>query len=295
MKICRLNARSVIEVSGNDATNFLQSMITNDINKLDSRNNKEFSEIDSSVSIGIYTLFLTPQGRFLYDAFITKNNNSESFSYFLEVDSKHKDSLIKRFTFYKLRSDVQINDLNNLSCFYAKKMIPNDIFDAAILFKDPRYSKLGYRIIANNSQLEKSNLIECLDDDLLYKLDKYEYIIPEGFIDLEQEKSLPPEFHMEDLNAICFKKGCYTGQEVISRTKNLGVVRKSIVGLEFDKNFDLTSLEVFQNGKKLGYITSFYKNKSIALLRTTTLDKNDLVYLSNEDPAKLIIPEWITN
>lgn len=238
-KICKLDSRVLVKISGEDSERFLQSQITNDIRILESEKI-------------IYTLFVNSQGRFLFDSFIIKDSDG----YLLEINKHESEKFIKRMSFYKLRSKVDFSQLENYQILYSKTNI-----DLKSCYKDPRHPKLGYRIYDNFE-------ITSFSSENIYLKDKYHLGIPDGFTDMIPEKTLVPEFHIDKLNGVSYNKGCFTGQEIISRTKNLGVVRKKPYILEFEENVDLLDLEknLYAGDVKIGKITSIYKNKAIAIL-----------------------------
>lgn len=258
-----LNNFKLVELRGDDVASFLQSQITNDINLLDS--NKI-----------IYALFLNPQGRFLYDCYISKKNDS----YILEINADQLENFIKRVNFYKLRSDVSITTMDDYNVIYSREISENSL-------KDPRHKFLGYRIYTDN--FSKFNFTE----NDIYSEDKYSLGIPEGFIDLIPEKTLVPEFHMDMLNAISYTKGCYTGQELISRTKNLGEVRKKPYILKLKENTNLDNYDVFdENMSKIGKITSTWKNFAIAILKIEKAESRDNAVLSDESKCDILKCDW---
>ena len=117
---------------------------------------------------------------------------------------------------------------------------------------------------------------------------KYEYSIIDGFLDLLYERSMPVEYGAEELNAIDYSKGCYIGQEVVSRVKYQGVIRKKIFKLSFDATniADLAGEEVLDlRGNKLGVVCSSYKNQAIAILREEKLEE---IYLGLEKKNAII-------
>ncbi|MDX2049642.1 MAG: hypothetical protein SFT93_00470 [Rickettsiaceae bacterium] len=273
--------RKIIKASGADATRFLESIITNDI-KLLANNKKEV----------IYTLMLTPQGRFLYDAFITMSNSE----YLLEVDANNASNMLDHLNFYKLNSAVEFCIIEELSLYYIKSNHYNrkinydeprsqlssgketdqlsNNYNFSKIYKDPRFAGLGYRLILPGA-LETQNYS--------YFEDKYQFCIPDGFVDLVQNKSLPPEYGSDELEAISYTKGCYTGQEVISRTKYQGQVRKSLFSIEFDNYIDenLAGKIITQNDQEIGVITSNWNKRdagtiAIGLVRTELLDINSV-------------------
>ena len=237
-----LSDRSIIHIVGIDSQKFLQSLTTNDIvNK-----------------IYTYNYLLNNQGRYLYDFFIYQDNDK---SYFLDIDKASSTSLIKRLSMYKLRSHIEIHDASEFyTVLYSRSKVQDTIFS----LQDPRYNKLGFRSLV---KIVNINKLEAKINNLYLK-DKYEFAIVDGTLDLVAEKSIPIEFGAEELNAIDYKKGCYVGQEVISRAKYQGVVRKKIFKLQCGMNFIAIEqgAELTFDGIKVGKLCSFYENLAIGLL-----------------------------
>ncbi len=235
--------RSIIHVFGPDSQKFLQSLITNDVV------NKTYT----------YNYLLNNQGRYLSDFFIYQDNSE---SYFLDVDKNSSLALIKCLTMYKLRSNAEIRDVSEFyAVLYSAEKLQNVVFS----LQDPRYDKLGFRSLIKTENITK---LQGNASDLYLK-DKYNFAIVDGNLDLVVEKSIPIEFGAEELNAIDYKKGCYVGQEVISRTKYQGVVRKKIFKLQrYGTNFAPIEqgTEITFDGTKIGKLCSFYENLAIGLL-----------------------------
>lgn len=268
-----LSNRAVIKISGQDSATFLQSLLTNDIKR------KSYS----------YNYFLTNQGRYLYDLFVYKNTDKE---FLLDINADSKASFIARLGMYKLRSLVDISDISNEMCVLYSK---HEISDGAVYsLKDPRYSKLSFRTLMHVNKVPTNSK----KSDALYLADKYKYYIIDGDVDLKYEKSIPIEFGAIELNAIDFDKGCYIGQEVISRTKYLGEVRKKIFGLQIIDGTNIAPLtkgdEIHNsNGDLLGYICSSYKNIAISLLREEKylgLEKKEVII--KDSVYKVVVPSW---
>ena len=234
--------RAIIHIVGQDSKKFLQSLTTNDVVN----------------TIYTYNYLLNNQGRYLYD-FFTYQDSDES--YFLDVDKASSAALIKRLSMYKLRSHIEIQDVSEFyAVLYSRSKVQNSVFS----LQDPRYNKLGFRSLIKEVNINK---LEAENSESYLK-DKYEFSIVDGNLDLVAEKSIPIEFGAEELNAIDYKNGCYVGQEVISRAKYQGVVRKKIFKLQCGTNFTPVNQgdEVTFEGIKVGKLCSFYKNIAIGLL-----------------------------
>ena len=233
-----LKNRAVISVSGEDRKIFLQGLITNDINKV-------------SETQAIYTLMLSPVGRFLYDFFIIEKDDK----FLLDCDKERVDEVVQKFSFYKLRSKVEIKKENLIVVSGGK-----------IGFADPRNSQMGYRNFISNTELKDCNLE--------YNFQRINLKLSDDS-DLTYDKSFPLEFGFDDLNAIDYKKGCYVGQETTARTHYKGTIRKKIFVVEvLDCNQISKGSEIEAEDKKIGEILSsvFYENKLFALALIKNLD-----------------------
>jgi folate-binding protein YgfZ len=187
---------------------------------------------------------------------------------------------LKKLGMYKINLDVVIEDMADLRVYYSNVRMR----DVAI-YKDPRYSKLGYRIISDSDPHAQSS----------YMSDKYKYAIPDGGVDLLYDKAMPQEYGAEELHAISYTKGCYVGQEVISRTKSQGVVRKKIYKISADINLsEINHGAILVAGdQKIGIFCSGYKNYGIALIREENLkEKFGIAIALNGIEVHIECAEW---
>jgi len=226
-QIVVLEDRGLIAVEGNDAKDFLQNIISNDIEKV-------------SVSNSVFSGIFTPQGKYLYEFFILKN--SEGF--LLDCDNIFTEELIRHLLKYKLRSEVEIKDL---SSFYVIgvtneekfKEIQNEVgskektilYRESPFFLDTRSTKLGARIL---SSLEKLHLtikklgLKIVDKSNYLKTGHAEGIPIQGIKNL-QDSLFGLESNFEEFNAIDFGKGCYVGQENTARMKLKNKLRRRLL------------------------------------------------------------------
>tara|TARA_A100001011_G_scaffold397304_2_gene497867 strand:- start:3 stop:878 length:876 start_codon:yes stop_codon:yes gene_type:complete len=228
-----LKDRGVIYINGSDAKDFLQNIVTNDINKV----------TDTS---SCFASLLTPQGKYLFDFIIVKHKNG----YFLDCEKKQADKLVDRLNIYKLNSDIEILNLSNefevavisknkfISLDGTKNLEGNTIrYNDDLVVLDPRSKELGGRIIANSEKLTLSikNLgLKSEEPKKYYEL-SHKLGIPQiNTLEL-QDKIFGLECNLEELNAIDFKKGCYVGQENTARMKLKNKIRKKLVPLKSDK------------------------------------------------------------
>ncbi len=279
-----LKNRSILSLVGEDSLTFLQNIVTNDLG----------SKIYS------YNYLLSPQGRYLFDFFVFKFQFDRLL---IDVDSFSSELLFRTLDLYKLRKDVEINNVSSkYSILYSKEKL--DITDEVIFsHQDPRFFRLGFRSLVKSSYI-KENLKadEQTSDEIarsmnLYIKDKYEHAIPDGIDDLIFDNSLVSQYGAEELSAISFSKGCYVGQEVISRAKYQGSVRKKLFKLSCDT--ELTSNELGTKvtdlaGGAIGIFCSGYNNLGMALLNEEKYFglsmKSGIVGGTKE--VAIVQPEW---
>ena len=266
-----LNDRSVIHIYGSDSEKFLQGQVTNDI-------------IRNKYS---YNYLLNNQGRFLFDFFVYRKS-SESF--YIDIHSSAVKKFTLRLSMYKLRSDVEFIDVSdNLAVLYSYQVIQKK---PLFSIQDPRNNQLGFR-----TTIEKSRLKVFTEfTENLYLKDKYELSIIDGDSDLVYEKSIPIEYGADDMNSISYEKGCYVGQEIISRAKYQGVIRKKIYKLKFGTEVAQNTLEdtiTDLDGNKIGIVCSSYSDLAIGLIREEKyLGLKQKVAMIGNKLADVLIPPW---
>ena len=244
-----LKDRGIISVLGKDSKEFLQNIITNDINIV----NK-----DNSIFSGIFT----PQGKYLYEFFIVKSNDG----YFLDCSEEFVGELKVFLEKYKLNSDVEIKDI---SAKYVVGIISNEKFEeikkeenktaqtiiyrSSLFFQDPRSKKLGSRVLSNLEKLyltiKKLSLI--IEDGSEYFNNAHEAGIPVKNLKKLQNNLFGLEANFEELSAIDFKKGCYIGQENTARMKLKNKLRKKLLPIVSKENLKIGS-EITLDGNQIG-------------------------------------------
>ena len=289
-KVYILEDRAILFIQGKDAKDFLQNIITNDINKVN-----EFNSLFASI--------LTPQGKYLFDFLIIKHKNG----YFLDCEKIQADKLFNQLTLYKLRSKVEIINLSNefvVAAISKDKFLEFDKAKAlsglTIRYRedpvvlDPRNKELGARIIINLEKLylslKKLNLISSNVDEY------YELSHQLGIAQIDTEKLKNQLFgiecNFEELNGIDFQKGCYVGQENTARIKlkNKLIKRlfpiKVISGTLENGTIEYKEIEVGKILIKGRFPFALIKFKQINL-------DEDIEYKCGEATLKIIKPEWI--
>ena len=231
-QIIILEDRGLISVSGDEAKDFLQNIITNDIEKVNQTRS-------------IFSALFTPQGKYLYEFFIIKSSNG----FFLDCDGQITKDLINHLSKYKLRSKVEIDNLSSeyvvglidLTKFKEIQFSQNENTETVLyrdcpVFIDPRSNKLGARIL---STLEKIHLtikklnLQIVDDKIYISIAHLNGIPIQGMNNLK-DQLFGLEANFEELNAIDFKKGCYVGQENTARMRLKNKIRKKLKPIKVD-------------------------------------------------------------
>ncbi len=217
-EIIILKDRSLLEIQGADRKKFLQSLITNDINKL---------AADSL----IYSALLNPQGRFLYDFFIFEIDDK----IYIDCHEARAQEIFKKLSFYKLRSSVEIKIVSDFKV--AQIILGNnaELTKNDHVYQDPRHKEMGFRIYCKDLEhFAAQNQLMIAASQNNYHLKRILLKIAEGQYDLIYDKSFILEYDFDNLNAIDYKKGCYVGQEVTARTHYRGQIRKKLFHIQID-------------------------------------------------------------
>ncbi len=250
-QIIILENRGLISIIGEDAREYLQNIITNDIDKVSS-------------SSSIFSALLSPQGKYLFDFFVIKNDRG----YLLDCDGNSVKSLIDNLSKYKIRSKVEIKDISSSNVvgiihYENFKMIQKELnkqtftlhFRDSPIFVDPRDSDLGARIISPLEKLyltiKKLNL-KIVENNSYFKKAFLKGIPVEGLMSL-QNQLFGLEINFEKLNAIDFKKGCYVGQENTARMKLKNKIRRQLMSIKTEKNVKIGD-EIKYNDNVIGKI-----------------------------------------
>tara|TARA_B110000027_G_scaffold85544_1_gene90779 strand:- start:412 stop:1302 length:891 start_codon:yes stop_codon:yes gene_type:complete len=286
-----LDDRAILYINGEDTKEFLQNLISNDINKVS----------DTSTC---FTSLLSPQGKFLYEFIITKHKSG----YLIDCEKSQADGLFKQLSIYKLRSKVEILNLSNefvVAAFSHEKFLT---FDEAQniagftlkyredpIFLDPRNKQLGARLIINLEKLYLSLKKLDLHDSALKDYYSYSHslgIVPKDLNKL-QNKIFGIECNYEELNGIDFKKGCYVGQENTARIKLKNKLSKRLLPINIVKG-ELTEGEsIYYNENEIGkvLIENDYPFALIKYLDKNFSEKSE--FNTKEASIKIRKPDWI--
>ena len=290
-QIIILKNRGLVSITGRDAKDFLQNIITNDINKV-SRSNS------------IFAALLSPQGKYLYEFFVIEKNDE----YLLDCDGSSAKELIKHLSKYKIGSKIEIKDISSnyvvgIISIKNFKIIQKEIgvneltldYRESSVFLDPRNDDLGARIISPLERLYMTikKLRLNIGNNETYIEKAFLKGIPiEGLNNL-QNQIFGLELNFEKLNAIDFKKGCYVGQENTSRIKLKNKLSKRLLPIKIIEGSINEGDAIVKDHTEIGKIL-ISKNYPFALIKHTS-DKFDYNFTFEIKGAKIKIvkPNWL--
>ena len=286
-----LEDRAILYVHGLDAKNFLQNLISNDINKV-TNNSSCFASL------------LTPQGKFLYEFIIVKHKSG----YFIDCEKTQSEEIFNQLKLYKIRSKVEILNLSNefvVASFGYEKYLTIDGSKDALGFTiryredpvilDPRNRALGARLIINLEKLYLSLKKLNLKNDKIenyYDQSHKLGIVPKNLNKLKN-KLFGIECNYEELNGIDFKKGCYVGQENTARIKLKNKLSKRLLPIQMIDGKLAEDEKIYCNDIEIGKVL-INDNYPFALVKflDKNFDKNQTLKSKN-GTFKIFLPEWL--
>lgn len=261
-----LDSRALIRIAGPDWRSFLQGLLSNDVERL----------APGEVR---FAALLTPQGRFLFDMFVTAGEDGCR----LDVQASRREELIARLLVYRLRAKVEIGpEAGRVCALWGAPSAP------AGWGADPRLAELGFRGV----DLQPPEGAQVLDESA-YDAFRLDLGAPDPARDCQPDKTYPIEADFDLLNGIDFKKGCFVGQETTSRMKRRGGIRSRMLPIDFDGAPPPFGAEVLAGELRAGEVLSGREGRAIALLR---LDRISGATLSVQGrPVKVRSPGWMAD
>jgi tRNA-modifying protein YgfZ len=255
MKAALLADRGVVKVAGDDARNFLHGLISTDMLKL----------VPGAARFGA---LLSPQGKIFADFFVVEAPAQDGGGFFLDVPRSLAKPLTDKLNLYKLRSRVMIEDLSEtLGVLVAwggsGTAAPN------LAYADPRLPALGLRIMLPPHRAAEAagSLGAALVDADAYEAHRIALGIPRGGVDFSYGDAFPHEADMDQLGGVDFAKGCYVGQEVVSRMEHRGIARTRAVPVGYDGTPPAAGVAVTAGERQVGTMGSAAAGHGLALLR----------------------------
>ncbi|WP_119389852.1 CAF17-like 4Fe-4S cluster assembly/insertion protein YgfZ [Taklimakanibacter lacteus] len=261
----KLAGRAVLTIAGEDARHFLQNLITADIDGL-------------KPGQAAYSALLAPQGKILFDFFVLAENGH----YLIDCSAAQKAELLKRLTFYKLRARVTLAD--NGEEVGVTPVKP----ESGLAYTDPRAAQLGVRLIAAKGSLPHT-------DDAAYEGGRIRLGLADSDKDIGSGELFPHEANLDQLGAVSFDKGCFIGQEVVSRMEHRGTARNRIVPVHAPKGAAAKGSEIKAGGKPIGTMLSSAGSDGLALIRLDRLKdavEAGTALLTEAGPIHVRKPGW---
>jgi folate-binding protein YgfZ len=256
MKAALLPDRGVVKVSGDDARDFLNGLVTTDATLL-------------GPGLGRFGALLTPQGKIIVDFLITEAPSGHGGGFLIDCPRALAQALADKLGFYKLRAKVAVENLSDslgvLAAWDGDFTIKPDL-----AFADPRSAALGWRILVPAELAQK--VADLIGADLLdspaYDAHRIASGVPRGGLDFMYGDAFPHETNMDRLHGVDFDKGCYVGQEVVSRMQHRGTARTRTVRVILDGFSPEPGTAILAGDKPVGTMGSTAGHNGLALIRT---------------------------
>ena len=255
MQVALLPDRGVVKVAGDDARGFLNGLVTNDMAKVAPGKPR-------------FAALLTPQVKIIIDFIVAEAPSNDGGGFFLDCPRALASTLVEKLNFYKLRAKVICEDLSNVLGVMA-------IWDGTaeseygLSYPDPRLPALGSRImlpphLAEEAAADLGGMLAGAD---AYEAHRIALGVPRGGLDFIYGDTFSHEADMDQLNGVDFGKGCYIGQEVVSRVEHRASARSRVVPIVYDEFAPSSGLPVMAGDRQIGTLGSTAKGHGLALMR----------------------------
>jgi folate-binding protein YgfZ len=258
MQAALLSDRGIVKVSGADARRFLHGLLTADIETM-------------TAATPRYAALLTPQGKIVADFIVVQTADGDAPDFLLDCEQTLVGPLVARLNFYKLRAQVAVESLADTAGAFA---LWDDAASAARQpgppwLADPRLDALGWRAIAPPGLAADMASAQgaALVDEAAYEAHRIALGLPRGGCDFTYGDAFPHEADMDQFNGVDFDKGCFVGQEVVSRMQHRGTVRNRVVPVSLDGDAPAPGTPVVVGDKIIGAMGSATDGRGLALLR----------------------------
>jgi len=286
MKAALLPDRGVIKVIGDDARKYLHGLVTADV-------------LDLTPGMARFCALLTPQGKIIADFLLTEAPPAEGGGFFLDVPRALAATLVEKLNLYKLRAKVLIEDLSEilgvLAIWDGQDTAKDGAPKQGLSYADPRLPALGLRIMiaphrATAAASEADATLVGADD---YEVHRIALGVPRGGVDFVYGDAFPHEADMDQLGGVDFAKGCYVGQEVVSRIEHRGIARTRAVALRYDGAAPESGAPIVAGERQVGTMGSAACGRGIALIRLDRVAEADQSALAAGGiPIRLVKPDW---
>lgn len=282
-----LPERSLLVVAGKDAAHFLHNLVTGNI---------------ATLAPGAMrsAALLTPQGKIIAEMLISNAGEAGDPEglFLIDVSFGYADDLLSRLVAYKLRAEVTIGHAPEGTGVAVLLDAPDYASEDIYAFDDPRHAALGKRLVGPADILQSIGAGFGIAEPASYHLRRVSLGVPEMGKDYPSIDAFPHEVLLDQLGGVDFKKGCYVGQEVVSRMEHRGSARTRALPVRFLNGFGVLGGATVRAGEvTLGSIGESYGDRAIARLR---LDKlGDAIQSGTEIvaggvPITALKPDFVT-
>jgi folate-binding protein YgfZ len=245
--------RGVLSISGPQSETFLQDLVSNDVTKL-------------APGEARYAALLTPQGKILFDMIVVAITDDGARAFLIDCARAQVADLAKRLGFYKLRAKVTIEDRSDETAVLAYLDAAPQV--DAIVVRDPRSDAMGFRAYVRREAAEGAQT-----EIGPYEARRIAAGVPNGGVDFAYGDAFPHEANFDRINGIDFNKGCYIGQEVVSRMQHRGTARKRIVQVAFSADAPPRGTEINAGKAVIGTMGSSAGGHGLAIVRVDRVEE----------------------
>ena len=274
--------RSILRVTGEDAAKFLNGIVTSAVDSL-------------APGRAVFTALLTPQGKIVVDFFAVAIADDEGGGFILDAPKPLADELAKKLNFYKLRAKVDIAARPELASAVILDRAPPE--DLGLIYVDPRQAGLGWRVVlpAEGAAAALAAAGAAMVETDSWQGRRISLGIPEGGKDFIYGDTFPHEADMDLIGGVDFHKGCFIGQEVVSRVERRDVARKRVVPVAFEEGAPEAGAEILIGERPAGFMGSSAGRLGLAMIRLDRVNdgmKEGAVLKSGGVALQLVKPDW---
>src|SRR6202171_989253 len=288
MKAALLPDRGVVKVAGDGARNFLHGLVTADI-------------LELAPETARFCALLTPQGKIIADFIVAEAPAQDGGGFFLDVQRALCGALVAKLNIYKLRAKVIVEDLSAvlgvLAAWDGNGTTEGGTTKFGLSYADPRLPALGLRVVLppHLAAAAAAELSATLVDAGQYEAHRIALGVPQGGLDFCYGDAFPHETDMDQLGGVDFTKGCYVGQEVVSRMEHRGTARSRAVPVRYDGAAPAAGAAVTAGDREVGTMGSSAAGRALALLRLDRVAEaisRDEPLFAGGVPIHLVKPDW---
>jgi hypothetical protein len=289
MKAALLPDRGVVKVAGDGARNFLHGLVTADVLTL-------------APGVARFCALLTPQGKIIADFFVAEAPAASGGGFFLDVPRALVTALVEKLNLYKLRAKVLIEDLSDILGVLAvwNEASTSEVgiaTQSGLRYADPRLPALGLRILIppHRAAETAAELGAAWVTAGAYDAYRITLGVPQGDSDFKYGDAFPHETDMDQLGGVDFNKGCYVGQEVVSRMEHRGTARTRAVPIRYDGAAPAAGAPITAGTKQIGTMGSAAGGWGVALVRldrATEAIAEGGTLTAADVPIRLVKPDW---